>query len=102
MISHFNKDLRPLVDEPERFTTAAPFLFGRDFEKEAKEHVESIRSLRKLNTSSGSQRAQFFRHGRPHTYSQAARGGGAFRGGSRSGGRLQDLFRKQTNHNLCN
>lgn len=44
MISHFNKDLWPLVEKLERFSTAAPFLFGKDFEKEAKEHMDSALS----------------------------------------------------------
>ena len=70
--TNLNKDLRPLVEEPERFSKAAPYLFGRDFEKSAREHVESVRSLRKLNARSASYRqGQFFRQGRSH---QAARG----------------------------
>lgn len=82
---HLNKDLRPLVEEPERFSSAAPYLFGRDFEKEAKDHIDSVRSLRKLSAPSGAPRQnQFFRPGRPH---YAARGGGQFPGSSRGGGR---------------
>ena len=83
--TNLNKDLRPLVEEPERFSKAAPYLFGRDFEKSAREHVESVRSLRKLNAPSASYRqGQFFRQGRSH---QAARGGGPYNGSSRGGGR---------------
>ena len=42
--------------------SAAPLLFGRDFEKSAKEHMESVRSIRKLQASSGTggSRQQFF------------------------------------------
>ena len=88
IITHFNADLRPLVEDADRFQSAAPLLFGKDFEKSAKEHVDSVRSLKKLGTAHGGHRQpQFFRSGRPHTYSQAARGGGAFRGGSRPAGR---------------
>ena len=88
VITNFNKDLRPLVEESERFSRAAPLLFGKEFEKEAKEHIDSVRSIRKLGSApSRGQRQQFFRHSCPHTYSQAACGGGAFRGGSRGRGR---------------
>ena len=57
VMSHLNTDLRPLVEEADRFRTAAPYLFGKDFEKEAKEHVDSLRSMRKLSTAhTGGQR----------------------------------------------
>ena len=32
IVGHLNKDLRLLVEETERFTSSAPYLFGRDFE----------------------------------------------------------------------
>ena len=89
IVGHFNKDLKPLVEEPERFASAAPYLFGKDFEKSAKEHVESVRSMRKLSAPGGAGRPQFFRSGLPH---QAARGGGGYHG-SGTRGRARGRFR---------
>jgi hypothetical protein len=91
VVSHLNNDLRPLVEELDRFQTAAPYLFSKDFERSAKEHIDSVRSLKKITALFGGLRQlQFFRQGHPHTYSQAAQAaceGGAFRGGSRGMGR---------------
>ena len=88
LVAHLNPDLKPLVEGQESFKSAAPLLFGKDFAKTAKEHVDSVKSLRKLGAPSGTRgNQQFFRQGRPHSYSQAARGGGAFRGGSRNAAR---------------
>ena len=82
--SHRNKDLHPLVEESERFASAAPYLFGQEFEKAAKDYVESVRSLRKMSAPSGTPRQnQFFQPGRSHN---AARGGGHFSGSSNRGG----------------
>ena len=50
IVGHFNKDLHSPVEEPERCVPAAPFLFGKDFEKLAKAHMESVRSSRCLVT----------------------------------------------------
>ena len=87
IVAFLNKDLQPLVEEPDRFLTAAPLLFRRDFEKSARDHVDSVKSIMKLSAPNGGYKQQFFRQGRPHNFSQAARGGGAFRGGSRNAGR---------------
>ena len=65
----------------QQFTFAAPLLFGKDFVKLAKEHIDSVGSMRKL-TNSLSTGSQFFWQGRPHTHSHTARWGGSFRGGS--------------------
>ena len=56
------------MEEPERFRTAAPLLCGKDFEKVAKEHIDSVKSMKKLSGSgsSGPGKQQFFRQGRPH------------------------------------
>lgn len=53
MASHLNRDLQPLVEESDRFTSAAPFLFGKDFEKAAKDHIDSVKSLRKVSQYHG-------------------------------------------------
>ena len=46
IINHFNADLRPLVKDVDRFQSATPLLFGKNFEESAKEHVESVWSLK--------------------------------------------------------
>ena len=79
----FNEDLKPLIEEEDRFRQAAPCLFGKDFLSIAKDHTESVKALDKLSAPHRQSRAggsQFFRTGRP--FNQAARGGGAHRGGS--------------------
>ena len=86
-VTHLNSELRPLVEESERFQAAAPLRFGKDFEKSAKEHIDSVKTLKKVGAPGGPRQSQFFRQGRSHTYAQAARGGGAIRGGSRNAGR---------------
>ena len=98
VVGFLNKDLRPLAEEPERFESAAPFLFGKEFEKEAKDHVDSVKSLRKPTNGPPPQRSQFFRQGRPHNYAQAAREGGAFRGSS-SRGSARGRFRPYSKEN---
>ena len=84
--TNLNNDLHPLVEEPERFSKAAPYLFGRDFEKLVREHVETVRSLRKLNVAPSASycQGQFFRQGCSH---QAAWGGRPYSRSSRGGGR---------------
>ena len=89
VVAFLNQDLQPLVEEPDRFLTAAPLLFGRDFEKSAKDHVDLVKSIRKLSNPNGGYKQQVFRQGRRHNFFQAARGGGSFRGGSRNAGRVQ-------------
>ena len=86
IVEHLNKDLRPLAEETDRFTTAPPLLFGKDFEKAAKEHVDSVRSIRKLQAPTGASHRsqQFFRTGCHH---QAARGGCLYTGSSARGRR---------------
>ena len=43
-----NKDLRPLLEEDDRFKEAPPFLFGKEFERSAKDHIDSMKSLRRI------------------------------------------------------
>lgn len=63
---HLNKDLCPLVEEADRFTSSALYLFGLEFEKAAKDHVESVHSMQKLSTPTGNScKGQFFSAG-PH------------------------------------
>lgn len=48
-----NEDLRPLVEEPDRFKDAAPALFGTSFVQSMKDHVDSVHSFRKLSQPPG-------------------------------------------------
>ena len=85
VMSHLNKVLRPLVEEAERFQTAAPYLFGKDMLRSMWTQCALCANCRR--PTPGGQRQPFCRQGRPHTYSQAARVGGPSREGSRYGGR---------------
>ena len=60
IVSYFNADLRPLIEDADRFQSATPLLFGKDFEKSAKEHVDYVRSLKKLGPAHGRHRQPVF------------------------------------------
>ena len=64
-MGHLDKDLSPLVEETEWFT----YVFGQDFEKMAKEHLESIHSIKKTECPDN---WQLFRQGRPFHAAQGA------------------------------
>ena len=67
MADYLNKDLYQLIEEQERFQNAPPFLFGKDFERAARDHVESIKCLRKLAVvRSRAPNPPFFRQDRPY------------------------------------
>jgi hypothetical protein len=72
-----NKDIVPLIEVEDIFEGAAPMLFGDGFESKVKDHVQSLKCLRKSMTFQGSSGTNFFRRGRT---SYPARGGGNFRG----------------------
>lgn len=40
--AHLSKDLHLIVEEPEGFTLAALYLFGKEIEKEAREHIDAL------------------------------------------------------------
>ncbi len=44
---HLNRDVKVLVEDKVQLREAAPLLFGRTFDKVAKDHVDAERSLRK-------------------------------------------------------
>jgi len=57
--SHYlNRELTPLVKKQATFTDAAPLLFGKGFDKQAKEHLDTLRSFHR-SFSSG-EANQFF------------------------------------------
>ena len=45
----FNEDLKPLIEEQEYFTEAAPLLCGREFLSTAKSHADSVKELDRLS-----------------------------------------------------
>ncbi len=64
-LKDLNKDLLPLAEDEEMFAEAAPLLFGESFEKKVKDHLESLKCLRKsMAPRTGAD--QFFRKSRPH------------------------------------
>ena len=77
VLRDLNKDLLHLAEDKEAFKGAAPpLLFGDSFERKMKEHLESLKCLRRsIAPKSGPE--QFFRKGRSH---YPARGGASFRG----------------------
>ena len=50
--THLNAELSMLEDE-DSFKDAVPLLFGRDFDQKAKDHMEAIKSLKKIVTPAG-------------------------------------------------
>jgi len=79
VLKDLNKDLLPLAEDEEAFRGAAPLLFGAAFEKKMKDHLESLKCLRRsMAPKPGTN--QFFRKGRSF---YPARGGGNFRGRGR-------------------
>lgn len=75
--SHLNSDVQDLVTDEEQFKSAPPLLFGKDFDKAVKEHVDTVKSLRKTTRphQPSSSSGRVFRGGRPY---QPGRGGGRY------------------------
>ena len=48
VVDCLNRDLRPLLEAEDRFREAALYLFGKEFERSAKGHIHSVKSLRKM------------------------------------------------------
>ena len=44
---HLNLELATLVDDKESFKDATPMLFGKTFDQGAKDHINTVRSLKK-------------------------------------------------------
>ena len=71
-----NPDIQDLADNEETFKSAAPNLFGENFEKKMKERAEAVKILNKSQSQSGTNSRSFFRSSHPPW---AQRGGGSFR-----------------------
>ena len=86
LIQSINKNLLPLVKEDGDFLEAPPNLFGADFSKRAKDHLDQVKSLKAASLpmkhiphlqSSGNKPAHVFRRGHLSGRGQArGRGGG--------------------------
>lgn len=69
---HINEALMPIVQEEGNFKEAPPQLFGSDFAKKAKDHVDQMKAMRASLPKKG-RKEQFFRSAPPPRY---GRGGG--------------------------
>ena len=56
---HLNTDLATLAEDEDSFKDVAFFLFGKSFEQCAKDHMESIKSLKTSLSTTGSYRPVF-------------------------------------------
>jgi len=84
---YLNRELATLVKEPDTFSDAAPLLFGKEFDKQAREHMDTLRSLQRSSSFSGGRSNQSFWRGCP----PMSRGGGNNRGNKQ--------FKKSANKN---
>ena len=90
VLRDLNKDLLPLAEDQEAFKGAAPLLYGETFERRMKDHLESLKCLRRsMAPKPGTD--QFFRKGRSL---YPARGGGNFRG--RGGGQRYNPYQQRS------
>ena len=65
----FNKSLLPLAQEDKDFTETSPHLFGPDFAKRSKDHLDQVKALR---TSTSQQEKPFFQGGPPPSWGGAS------------------------------
>ena len=64
VITQLNKSLLPLIEEDSNFDGVAPSLFGPEFARKSKEHVEQVKALRSSAGAKDSKQP-FFRQGPP-------------------------------------
>jgi len=69
---YLNWELASLVKEPDTFSDAAPLLFGKEFDKQAKEHMDTLRSLQRSSSFSGGRSNQSFGGATPQCPGEAA------------------------------
>ena len=65
--SHFNEDLKCLIEEEDQFRDAAPLLFGNGFLSSAKDHAESVKALDKLSNKNRTLDTSLFGQAAPST-----------------------------------
>ena len=75
ILQHLNPDLKSLAED-EDYSKAPPFLFGKGFEKLAKERADAVQCLRKA-TSTSSVSKRFFPASRSHYGKNAYSGSGS-------------------------
>ena len=100
VLRDLNKDLLPLAEDEEAFKGAAPLFHGETFERRMKDHLESLKCLRRsMAPKPGTD--QFFRKGRTL---YPARGGGVMGGlqlqRKRRGSEVQPLSTKKQRQTL--
>ena len=71
--THLNPELGTLIDDEDTFREAAPLLFGKTFDQQARDHMEAVKYLKKTTFTLS---CQPFPRGHP----LSSRGGGTFRG----------------------
>jgi flagellum-specific peptidoglycan hydrolase FlgJ len=89
LVASINKNLTPLVKEDADFTDVSPDLFGPDFSKRAKDHLDQVKSLKAATLgrqqtgyrdgyrSYNFKKPQFFQRGQPSGRGSARGRGGA-------------------------
>lgn len=87
ILENLNPDLKSLAED-EDYSKAPPFLFGKGFEKLAKDRADAVQCLRKATSSSSASGKPYFRASRPH-YGKSTYGGG---------GSGQNQFRRSFQH----
>ena len=80
--THLNSDVQDLISDEDQFRTAAPMLFGKQFDKSVEEHVDSVKRLRKTATTTKA-------HSQPGTSSNRVFQGGRSYQPGRGSGRSQ-------------
>ena len=70
---HLNPELGTLIENEDNFCEAAPFLFDKTFDQQAKDHIEAVKSLKKTMFTATSQPF-------PRSHPSSTRGGGTCRG----------------------
>lgn len=93
VVAHLSPALLPLVEEESNFKEAPPALFGTEFAKKSKDHVDQMKAMRSTypKQRSGQKEAStFFRRGPPS--SRGGWGRDHSRGGSSSRGTGRDRY----------
>ena len=60
--THLNPELGTLIDDEDTFREAAPLLFGKTFDQQARDHMEAVKSLKKTTFTPS---RQLFPRGHP-------------------------------------
>ena len=94
-VGSLNKTLLPLAQDDDVFAEATPKLFGAEFAKRSKEHIDQVKALR-TSIQSSSSKQQFFRSGPPNKGGQFFKRGG--RGGASNTQRQRHQDQRRSNY----